>query len=336
MKKQNKNSSSGNTLALLQINNSCNQKCVFCNRPPGVKCKQNYEEEDTKNRIKELSKNKNISTVVFTGGETLLSSNLPELIKLAKKYNFKTEIQTNGTLLHTQINELKKAGLDKINFALHSHKKDISDKLRGTNIGFEKINENLVLASKMGFDIHIIHVITSANFQDLPEFIESLHDLNLNKFWLNFSLVVPECWAWENKWIIPRYKEVKPFLIEALELCDKYYIRFDVSEIVPLCLIEGFEEHAISPTFKFADIEIIDDAGSEIIKLDHLNPGEINASKAPQCLECKLNQVCAGFYPRMKEQFGAEDFIPFKGDSTTILKRLNKKNSVCILRKEAK
>lgn len=333
MKNQNENASFENTHAFLQVNNICNQRCVFCKRPPNASSKINFNFEELKNCIRVFSTNKNISTIVFTGGETLMFPKLSELIKFAKKYNFKTEIQTNGSFLHTQINELKAAGLDKINFALHSHKKNVSNKLRGTNFGFEKINENLIMASKMGFDIHIIHVITSLNFKDLPEFIESLHQLNLNKFWLNFSLVVPESWAWENKWIIPRYKEVKPFLIKAFGLCDKYQFQFDISEIVPLCIVEGFEEHAISTNFKEADDEAIDDFITGKRNLE-LNPSDTKASKAPQCLECNLNDVCVGFYPRIKEHFGVSDFIPFKKDPTLILKKLNKKKSVSILRKE--
>lgn len=334
MIKRNKIDSSGNTIAFLQVNNSCNQKCVFCKRPPDPTSEKFFKREDMKNCIKDFSTNKNISTIVFTGGETLLFPNLSELIKIAKKYNFKTEIQTNGTLLHTQIEELKSAGLDKINFAFHSHKKEISDRLRGTKIGFEKINENLLMISKMGFEINIIHVVNSLNFQDLPDFIEYLNSLNLKKFWLNFSLVVPEGWAWKNKWFIPRYKRIKPFLIKAMEKCDKYNIPFDVSEIAPLCIMTGFEQHAISTTFKEPKIKTIKDDDNEIRNLD-LTPSDIHSSKAPQCLECNLNNVCAGFYPRMKELFGFSDYIPFKGDPSHILdKMLNKNNSICIMREE--
>lgn len=312
----------GETHVFIQVNNSCNQKCVFCNRPPGNKAGQNNEIKDLKKNIKKFSENKDISTIIFTGGETLLYPNLSEVIKYAKKFNFTTEVQTNGTLLHTQINELKKAGLDKINFALHSHKKDISNKIRGTNFGFEKINENISLAKKLGFEIHIIHVVNSLNYQDLPDFVEYLNRQDLNDARINFSLVVPECWAWENKWNIPRYKDVKPHLIKALKKCDQYNIQFDISEIVPLCIVEGFEEHAVSTLFKIADMKIIDDYVTGIRNLDFINPTEEHAAKAPQCQKCKLNNLCAGFYPRLKELYGVADYVPFTKDPTPILKKI--------------
>lgn len=322
MKKQYIDSPAGETHVFIQVNNTCNQKCVFCNRPPDLSSKHYNETEDIKNRIKEFSNNKDISTIVFTGGETLLFPKLSEVVKFAKEYHFKTEVQTNGTLLHIQINELKKAGLDKINFALHSHIKNISNKIRGTELGFEKINENILLAKKMGFEIHIVHVVNSLNYKDLPEFVDYLNLQRLNEVRINFSLVVPECWAWENKWIIPRYKKLKPFLLKAMKKCDEYKIQFDISEIVPLCIVDGFEEHAVSTMFKIADIKIIDDYLTGLRNLDFINPSNEHASKAPQCQECKLNSICAGFYPRVKELYGVTDFIPFKGDISQKLKRI--------------
>ncbi len=327
MNKQNKESPFGENHVFIQVNNSCNQKCVFCNRPPGVGAGQNNDIEDIKKSIKEFSKNKDNSTIVFTGGETLLYPKLAEVIKYAKKFNFITEVQTNGTLLHTQIDKLKKAGLDKIDFAFHSHKKNVSNKLRGTNFGFEKINENILLAKKFGFEIHIIHVVNSANFKDLPDFVDYLNTQELNDARINFSLVVPECWAWENKWIIPRYIKLKPFLIKAMKKCDKYNIQFDVSEIVPLCIVSGYEEHAISTMFKISEIKIIDDYLTGLRNLDFGNPTDEQASKAPQCQDCKLNNICAGFYPRIKELYGVTDFIPFTGDPTPIFKKLFQNNS---------
>ena len=129
----------------IQINTSCNQKCIFCVRPPEITDKQVFKFENIKKRIKEISKNPNAKRIIFTGGEPLLYPQLPGLIRYAKKYGFITEIQTNGTLLHTKISELKKSGLDVINFAFNSHKKDISNKLQRTKSGFERIIKNLKL-----------------------------------------------------------------------------------------------------------------------------------------------------------------------------------------------
>ncbi len=308
----------------IQINSVCNQKCVFCNRPPEGDKKIVVKLEEIKKRIKEASINPGAKRIIFTGGEPLLYPNLSEAVHWAKKYGFTTEIQTNGTFLNIKkLSELKKTGLDIINFALHSHKKNISNKLRGVNFGFEEIVNNLRLADKMGFKIHIIHVINSINYKDLPKFIDYVNNLNLHTLWLNLSIVVPEGWAWDNKWIIPRMRDIKPYLIEAMKRCKKYKIKFNVSEIVPLCIVNGFEEHAISTLFKISNLEIVDDYLTGKRSLDFVNLASDYAAKAPQCQECTFNNICAGFYPRLKELYGVNDFIPRKDNSLAVLKKIN-------------
>ena len=319
----------------IQTNSTCNQKCVFCNRPPNTDRSGMIKKEVIEKKIKKLSQNKDIKRIIFTGGEPTLYPDLTEVIHSAKQHGFMTEIQTNGTLLNDKkLKELKNSGLDIINFAFHSYKKDISNKLRGANFGFETIIRNIVLADKIGFTIHIIHVINSLNYKDLPEFVDYLKGLQLHPFWLNLSIVVPEGWAWENKWIIPKLSNLKPYLIKAMEKADKYNIKFDVSEIVPLCIVDKFEEHVVSTLFRVKHLEIIDDYVTGERKLDFKNPSPHYAAKAPQCKKCTFQDICGGFYPRYGELYGVKEFHPRTDDPTPVLRKLGlDKERISILRK---
>ena len=314
------------THVYIQTNTTCNQKCVFCNRPPigGYNKGDAVQYKNIKKKINQLSRDPYIKRVIFTGGEPVLYPELAKIIHHTKKYGFITEIQTNGTLLsRDKLLEFKKAGLDIINFAFHSHKKKTSNKLRGVNFGHEKIINNLKLANKLGFEIHIIHVINSINYKDLPEFIEYINHLELKDLYLNLSIVVPEGWAWENKWIIPRMIKIKPYLIKAMKKCKRYNLKFDVSEIVPLCIVNGFEDHAISTLFKLSNVKISDDyyTGSRV--LDFVNTSTEQAIKAPQCKNCSFDKICAGFYPRLKELYGVDDFIPRHDNPLSLFKKIN-------------
>ena len=162
----------------IQVNTNCNQKCVFCNRPPTDSYRgQIISMEKIKRKIDDLSKDWNIKRIIFTGGEPTLHNKLPEIIQYAKRYGFITEIQTNGTLLNKEmLKNLKSHGLDIINFAFHSHIKSISNKLRGVNFGYETIINNIKDADKIGFEIHIIHVINSLNYKNLLRLIYSITD----------------------------------------------------------------------------------------------------------------------------------------------------------------
>ena len=316
----------GDICIYIQVTSMCNQRCVFCNRPPSL---SRTERSATplsliKNKIKELSYNPSVKRIIFTGGEPLMYPQLIDAIYYAKKFHFITEIQTNGTLLSLEkLTSLKKAGLDIINFAFHSHIKTTSNRLRGVNFGYNDIIRNLKLADKLGFEIHVIHVINSLNYKDLPNFIDFIQKLSLHNLYLNLSLVVPEGWAWENKWIIPRMKNVKPYLLKACKKCEQYKIKFDVSEIVPLCIVNGFEEHAISTVSKISNSKIIDDYFTGKRVLDFSNPASTYAVKAPQCEKCTFNRICAGFYPRLAELYGFEDFIPRKDDPLLVIKKIS-------------
>ena len=313
------------THAYVQINSNCNQECIFCNRPPTKQYKQSQglSLSEAKVKINKIAQDWTVKRIIFTGGEPLLHEKVIQILDYAKRFGFVTEIQTNGTLLNEKIlSEFKKAGLDIINFAFHSHIKKVSDELRGVSFGYNKIIQNLKFANEIGFEIHLIHVITSLNYKDLPSFIEYVHSLKINNLHLNLSMVVPEGWAWKNKWIIPRMKDVKPYLIEAMKKCKQYGICFDVSEIVPLCIVNGFEEHAISTVFKISQVKISDNYCSENKILDFTNPDSSFAAKAPQCKKCSLNKICAGFYPRLKELYGVDDFVPRNDDMSLILKKL--------------
>jgi MoaA/NifB/PqqE/SkfB family radical SAM enzyme len=312
----------GDICVYIQVTSMCNQRCVFCNRPPSL---SRTERSVTplsliKNKIKELSYNPSVKRIIFTGGEPLMYSQLIDAIRYAKKFHFITEIQTNGTLLSLEkLTILKKTGLDIINFAFHSHIKTISNRLRGVNFGYNDIIRNLKLADKSGFEIHIIHVINSLNYEDLPDFIDFIQKLSLHNLYLNLSIVVPEGWAWENKWIIPRMKNVKPYLLKACKKCEQYKIKFDISEIVPLCIVPGFEKHAVSTVFKVRNLIITDDyfTGKRYINFADLNKEQ--AMKAPQCTNCTLNNICAGFYPRLKDLYGYKDFKPRHDDPMKII-----------------
>lgn len=317
----------GETSVYIQTNSSCNQKCIFCNRPPNNSYKNTSFTSlaEIKKKIKTLSNDPACKRIIFTGGEPLLYPRLLEAIIYAKKYNFIVEIQTNGTLLSlNKLKDLKQAGLDIINFACHSHKKLISNQLRGVSFGYETIIQNIELANKFGFDIHIIHVINTLNYKDLSDFIDFLHELNIKRLTLNLSIVVPDGWAWENKWIIPRLKDIKPCLQKAMQKCVDHDIQFDVSEVVPLCIMQGFENHDISTTFKLKNTKITDDYLTGKRDLNFSDLDSARAIKAPQCKKCSVNEVCAGFYPRIKELYGVTDFKPRKDDLQQLLKRLGK------------
>ena len=101
----------------IEITNICNMKCSFCHghsRAPRRMSKEEFEfilgklTQHTKYIYYHLM------------GEPLTHPLLPDFIKLAGEYGYKSIITTNGTLLNKRKDELLSAGVHKVNISLHS------------------------------------------------------------------------------------------------------------------------------------------------------------------------------------------------------------------------
>ena len=101
----------------IEITNICNMNCSFCHghsRAPHRMSKEEFEfilgklTQHTKYIYYHLM------------GEPLTHPLLPDFIKLAGEYGYKSIITTNGNLLNKRKDELLSAGVHKVNISLHS------------------------------------------------------------------------------------------------------------------------------------------------------------------------------------------------------------------------
>ena len=317
--------------AYVYLNDACNQKCIFCSRPPEGKL---FSLESVKAKIDEYADDSDIAKIVLTGGEPTIHPNFKEIVGYAVSKNKQIDIQTNGSVLDRKdYEDLRDIGLKSVSYAYTSHIPAISNALRGVAGGFEKIESGLIAADALGMEIHLVHVVNKMNFIYLPEFIEHIEYLGIDKrkLWLNIMMVCPSGAAWDNREaIIPRLKDIKPYLIEACHKCNKLGIAFDISEVVPLCVVSGFEKHVSATRFKAHNIRIVDENYS-VYGIDNstidFNKNNPNLSiKAPGCSSCSLTALCTGFYPQIAELYGTDDFTPQTNDPGPILRDIETSN----------
>lgn len=101
----------------IEITNICNLNCSFCSIDNRVK------KEISINDFEEVLKKINDYTdyiYLHVKGEPLIHKNLKELLDIAKKYNKKVNITTNGTLIEKNIDVLNHPAVRQINISLHS------------------------------------------------------------------------------------------------------------------------------------------------------------------------------------------------------------------------
>lgn len=102
----------------IEITNICNLKCNFC--PETNRVKTSMSIEDFEKIISKIYKHTKL-VCLHVKGEPLLHSNLKEILDILEKYNLKTNITTNGTLIKEKLDILKNSkSVRQINFSIHS------------------------------------------------------------------------------------------------------------------------------------------------------------------------------------------------------------------------
>ena len=102
----------------IEITNICNLNCEFCpdtNRKKEIMSLEKFEEV-----IRKIHKFTKLVTL-HVKGEPLLHKDLENILKILEKYNLKTNITTNGTLIKDKLEIIKNSNaVRQINFSLHS------------------------------------------------------------------------------------------------------------------------------------------------------------------------------------------------------------------------
>jgi MoaA/NifB/PqqE/SkfB family radical SAM enzyme len=158
--------------------NRCNLQCNYCGLVIDGVLKA-PKEEITLEIIKKAFVHKllkNALLVDLLGGEPLLCNDLIPIVKFLSSRGFLTNTSTNGILLLDKIEELKKAGITRINVSIYP---DNFDKLKTT---IEQINKI--------FPVHTSFVLTKTILENNLNFIFNVIDLSVKsgckslRFWM--------------------------------------------------------------------------------------------------------------------------------------------------------
>ena len=102
----------------IEITNICNLKCKFC--PETSRGKEFMSLENFEEVIKKIHKYTKL-VCLHVKGEPLLHNQLEDILKILEKYNLRTNITTNGTLIKEKFEILKRSkAVRQINFSIHS------------------------------------------------------------------------------------------------------------------------------------------------------------------------------------------------------------------------
>jgi len=290
----------------IKIGFACNNHCKFCIQGNKRNTIPMRPEKEIQKNLKQ-SFQAGIREVVFTGGEPALHPRLLNLIKFAKFLGYKQiQVQTNGRLF-AYLDFCKKAitsGVNEFGVSLHGHSAKIHDFLTSAPGSFNQTIQGIKNLKSLNQIVMTNTVITTKNYKYLSEIANFLIKLKVDQFQFAFLHIGGTVLKNQN-WIIPRKKNVIPYVKKGLELGRKAGKKMMV-EAIPFCLMEGYERYVsdvyIPPTKSY-------DAGY-VIK-DHtkyrLNEGKIKHSN---CRKCRYFDICEGPWREYPEIFGWDEFKP--------------------------
>ncbi len=153
----------------ISVTDRCNLRCIYCMPDGGVSLMSHddilsYEEIYT---IVQAAAQLGISKVRITGGEPLVRSGLPQLIRMLARIGTVDDISltTNGILLGRCAAELKSAGLGRVNVSLDTLKPDRFELItRGRALG--DVLEGIEVARSTGLNPVKINVVVMAGMND--------------------------------------------------------------------------------------------------------------------------------------------------------------------------
>ncbi|MBE6490519.1 MAG: GTP 3',8-cyclase MoaA [Methanobrevibacter sp.] len=102
----------------ITLTNRCNVNCLYCHHDGMVKSKDEMTADELYTICK-IAKKIGVRKIRLSGGEPLLKKDIVEIVEKIASLGFKDiSMTTNGTLLEKYAQELKDAGLDRVNVSL--------------------------------------------------------------------------------------------------------------------------------------------------------------------------------------------------------------------------
>jgi len=297
------NDSPINPRGLIRINGHCNMSCAFCFVDRTV---PDVAFDELTMEIEKMARG-GTRHLVFSGGEPTLHPQLPALIRFATSLGAfdVIEMQSNGVKSAEldYARELVAAGLNKVTVSLHSVDPEHSDTITRLPKAFGKTVQSLHNFRQLGVLTQIAHVITKANYRELPDTVRYLRrEFPAEGGHLSLCLAIAqEISDLVFQWVTPTFTEIKPFVADALDFCLDTGVGFGGmigQGGYPPCMLDGdlrYYEGVLDKVFRSAD-------------------ASTQFHKPEKCRECSFDAYCLGPRRSYVEHYGDAEIKPFRAE----------------------
>ena len=235
----------------------------------------------------------------------MLRKDIFSLVSEASNNKFvkKLTLQTNATIAFYSktVRKLKENGLQHAFVAFHSHDEKVSNRLTSSTL-WKKTVVGINHFLDEGIMVTLNPVINKLNYQGLSEYVEFVHENFSGIISISFSFVQPNGRAWKNKWIVPKYSNVSPFLSKALKTCrDKSIPYINPFCGFPMCMFPGSMEQSA---------EFIEGSSENIFQKKSVERVKNNKVHSPSCELCKYRKSCNGVWLNYAKIHGLSELKP--------------------------
>ena len=167
----------------ITLTNRCNVNCLYCHHDGMVKSKDEMTADELYTICK-IAKKIGVRKIRLSGGEPLLKKDIVEIVERIASLDFKDiSMTTNGILLGKYAQDLKDAGLDRVNVSLDTlnretfefiTKKDYLEDAKNGILKAVEVGDMFEFCKEHGIVLQLIELIESESCDD-DKFSEDYH-----------------------------------------------------------------------------------------------------------------------------------------------------------------
>jgi cyclic pyranopterin phosphate synthase len=239
--------------------------------------------------------------IAFTGGEPTIRSDLPALVKYARRRGFEhVKVASNGLRYahRAYLEHLMACGVDRFHMSMHAFSDGAYEATvrRGETATLRRAAITNLVEHRLDPVADLI--LKEDTFRDLGAWINELVELGIRRFalWL-VSLTDNNC---ANVAQLPALAALVPHLLGAFDAARSggYEV---VSLHVPRCLLPGYEDHVRHPGADLVTVVTPDDT------FDLSSSKLAGGVKPAACSGCVHHDVCPGLRPDYIAVHGASE-----------------------------
>lgn len=297
----------------LKAGYSCNNRCKHCviedSRDKLVehKCPVNLSTEECLRQV-DYAIEQGAEYIVLTGGEVTIRKDFPELVSYSFQKGLKITVQTNGRKLSKPevANAISACGKTiRCVVALHGSQASTHDEITQVAGSFDETCEGLRYIVQQDVLTVLKVVISKRNLHELAGIVKKSHELGVR--YICFAFPHGQGGARKNfDEVVPTYTELRPELDALIKEAEQCRIQIEF-EVIPFCMVPHSMHLVGELKYRFGDT-LCTQVGE-----DSFNWNEVRKnikSKAKQCSQCSLNDICEGVWSEYIKAYGESDFIP--------------------------